>query len=220
MERRVYIYCYTNKINFHKYVGQTYNLYQRQADHKSNAFNKKHKDYNNLFHKKIRQYGLENFNFEVLEEKIVSCQEEADELEEFWIKEKNSYVKNGEGYNLTLGGQGSRTHFERAKITEEQLYQIINDIKNTSLKFVEIEAKYNLPRCYITDINTGRRFKLANETYPIRPKRVIDKKAILNYMLTHKTSNQKTADFFKISITTVKRIKAENINKFNKQIKK
>lgn len=39
-------------------------------------------------------------------------------------------------------------------------------------------------------------------------------------MLTHKTTNQKTADLFEISITTVKRIKAENIDKFNKQIKK
>ena len=36
-----YIYCYTNKINQHKYVGQTNNLNRRVREHRSCVFNKK-----------------------------------------------------------------------------------------------------------------------------------------------------------------------------------
>ena len=63
-----FIYCYENKLNHHKYVGQTNNLKVRYSAHKSQAFNPNSKDYNCLFHKKIRQYGLENFDFYCLEE--------------------------------------------------------------------------------------------------------------------------------------------------------
>ena len=63
-----YIYCYENKINHHKYVGQTNNLKVRYSAHESQSGNPNSKDYNCLFHKKIREYGLSNFDFYVLEE--------------------------------------------------------------------------------------------------------------------------------------------------------
>ena len=49
-----YIYCYENKINHHRYIGQTNNLKVRYAAHKSQAYNPNSKDYNSLFHQKIR----------------------------------------------------------------------------------------------------------------------------------------------------------------------
>ena len=64
-----YIYCYTNLINGKKYIGQTTNINRRKNEHLSSASNPNHKDYNVLFHIKLRQYGIENFNFEILEEK-------------------------------------------------------------------------------------------------------------------------------------------------------
>lgn len=48
-----FIYCYENKLNHHKYVGQTNNLKVRYSAHKSQAFNPNSKDYNCLFHKKF-----------------------------------------------------------------------------------------------------------------------------------------------------------------------
>ena len=62
-----YIYCYTNKINQHKYVGQTNNLKRRYNEHLSASYNENSISYNSLFHQKIREYGIDNFDFEILE---------------------------------------------------------------------------------------------------------------------------------------------------------
>lgn len=99
-----YIYCYKNKINGHKYIGQTNNLGVRYAAHKSQAFNPNSKDYNCLFHQKIREYGLENFDFYVLEEIDSEDNEYIDYRECFWIQEENSWCRYGQGYNQNTGG--------------------------------------------------------------------------------------------------------------------
>lgn len=98
-----YIYCYTNKINGKKYVGQTNNIERRKREHKSVSFNVKSPQYKDLFHQKIREYGIDNFNFEILETIDSENQEYIDEREIYWIKEKRSFVQEN-GYNLTLGG--------------------------------------------------------------------------------------------------------------------
>ena len=63
-----YIYCYTNKITNRKYVGQTNNIERRKREHRSCALNEKNSSYNDLFHTKLRQYGEENFEFNIVEE--------------------------------------------------------------------------------------------------------------------------------------------------------
>ena len=62
--------------------------------------------------------GVENFSFEVIEECSI---EELNEKEQFYIKKYNSYIDfpNSNGYNLTLGGDGTR------KVTEEQILNIV-----------------------------------------------------------------------------------------------
>lgn len=62
-----YIYCYTNKKNNHKYVGQTNNLKRRIREHRYCAFNEKASSYNDLLHKKIREYGEDNFEISLIE---------------------------------------------------------------------------------------------------------------------------------------------------------
>lgn len=99
-----YIYCYTNKINLHRYIGQTNNLNRRIREHRSSANNSKSLAYNLLFHKKLREYGEENFQIEVLEILYDASQKEVDEREKYWIQSKNSYCLYGKGYNMTLGG--------------------------------------------------------------------------------------------------------------------
>ena len=61
-----YIYCYINKINNHKYVGQTNNYERRIREHRSCAFNEKASSFNDLIHKKIREYGEINFQITIL----------------------------------------------------------------------------------------------------------------------------------------------------------
>ena len=104
-----YIYCYTNKINQHKYVGQTNNYNRRIREHRSCAFNKNASSYNDLIHKKIREYGEENFEITLIEKLYTDDIEEVNKREQYWIKEKNSYCGNGAGYNMDLGG-GRKEH--------------------------------------------------------------------------------------------------------------
>lgn len=82
------IYCYTNKINGKKYVGQTINPRNRYNAHKSNYLNSNDKEYNSLLHQAFRKYGFENFEYEILV-KDVDDIELLNELEIYYIKEFN-----------------------------------------------------------------------------------------------------------------------------------
>lgn len=102
------IYVAINKINEKRYVGlTTQSLEQRQHEHLTfpSRYGK------TLFHKAIRKYGKENFEWRVLSE-CHSDQEELVEQECFWIHyyKSNAYSKDyvGIGYNMTDGGQGGR----------------------------------------------------------------------------------------------------------------
>lgn len=67
LNNKIYIYAYVNKINGHMYIGKTNNIERRNREHKSMAYNPKSGTYNNIFEKKIRQYGFENFDLKILE---------------------------------------------------------------------------------------------------------------------------------------------------------
>ena len=64
---KIYIYSYINKINGHRYIGKTNNIERRQREHKSQAYNPNSQYYTALWPSKIRQYGYENFDFEILD---------------------------------------------------------------------------------------------------------------------------------------------------------
>lgn len=92
MERICGIYKITNKINGHSYIGQSIDIYQRWHSHKYADCKP------SVIHSAIIKYGLENFNFEILEK----CPRESlNEREIYWIKFYNTYEN---GYNLTIGG--------------------------------------------------------------------------------------------------------------------
>ena len=93
------IYMYTSpsgKI----YIGQTKNERDRKSQHKSKAkFGSKLP-----FHKAIRKYGFDNFDYVVL----CHCKdrEEVDKMEMYFIDKYNSTDRNI-GYNVVKGGKGS-----------------------------------------------------------------------------------------------------------------
>ena len=140
-----YIYCYVNKINQHKYVGQTNNLNRRIREHKSCAFNPKSSSYNDLIHRKIREYGIENFDIEILEKLYYDDVNKVNEREQYWIKEKESYCGYGKGYNMDLGG-GKRAY--SSIVSDNQLQLIKQDIKN-GISYFDIERKYNISTSFI-----------------------------------------------------------------------
>jgi hypothetical protein len=88
-----YIYVTKNVINEKQYVGF----------HATNNLNDGYIGSGVLLHKKIEEYGVENFKKEILE---FVTKNNWSEKETYWIKKLKTYVKDG-GYNLTLGGDGT-----------------------------------------------------------------------------------------------------------------
>lgn len=163
------IYGYRNKTNNKWYVGQTIMpLEERHRLHISGAKNKGASDYNCLFHKKIRQYGIDNFELVVLEDNLPK--EILDTREKFWIKEKNSFVQNGKGYNLTTGGQKRKDNEDywdiRSAFSKEEVEKVKNKIRK-GIDFTIIANQYNVSETLISQINRGKKYREKNETYPL-----------------------------------------------------
>lgn len=105
------IYQVTNVINNKKYIGKsfttTYNysferlLSRRKSQHKLQML----KENGQYFHRQLKKYGWDNFIWEIIDKSY--NKHELNLKETFWIKNKNSYAPNGQGYNLTLGWDGA-----------------------------------------------------------------------------------------------------------------
>ena len=93
------IYKSTNTINGKSYVGFDSCWPKRKEKHL-------YCNTNYIFHNAIQKYGKDCFLWEILYQS-----KERDHtlkvMEEFFIKENNSYYKNGFGYNMTYGGNGT-----------------------------------------------------------------------------------------------------------------
>jgi len=154
------IYKVTNKINGKIYIGQSVNIEDRWRNHKFKPFYEKSGQYNSLFYKAIRKYGIENFIFEVVEE----CKkEELDEKEKYWIKyyDSNNLEK---GYNLTDGGESQTFSI----LTQEQVNQIYELLKETNKSQEEIGKMFGVNQRTISAINTGHNWNIPEQDYPIR----------------------------------------------------
>lgn len=172
-----YIYKYTNKINGKTYIGQTNNLQKRFNGHKSEAFNSNASGYNLPFHAAIRKYGMENFNYETLEE-IADGEslEFVNEREIYFIGYYHSLVSEN-GYNITAGGNGCRKppltyeeRLERSKLfSKEEIIDIQNRLINDE-EYDDIEKIYSpkLKRTFLVNINTGTNFHNPNFDYPLK----------------------------------------------------
>ena len=89
------IYKITNKLNGKAYIGQSIDIKRRWQEHKNE------KNSSNSLYQDFKIFGIENFNFEILE---ICNEEELNNKEKYWINYFNTY---NDGYNLTCGGQGS-----------------------------------------------------------------------------------------------------------------
>lgn len=123
---KIGIYCFTNKINGKKYVGQSKQLNRRYHMHITDALNPdKAKRDTSIFHAAIRKYGIENFDYEILEECEIS---QLNEKEQYWIQKLHSYVLEN-GYNLTIGGNNNLR--DNYYFSSEDLLHYWNDLKLT-----------------------------------------------------------------------------------------
>lgn len=172
-----YIYKFTNKINNHCYIGQTNNLQKRYNGHKSEAFNEKASGYWLPFHCAIRKYGIENFDYEVLEEIADGeSQNFINEREQYFIAYYHS-LKNENGYNVTVGGEGCpkpplsyEEKLERSRLfTGKEIQDIQQRLLNDE-EYDDIEKIYfpKLKRTFLVNINTGTNFYNPDFKYPLK----------------------------------------------------
>jgi group I intron endonuclease len=148
------IYKIENLINGKCYIGQSINIELRWKRHKEVV---KNCDY--PLYLAIRKYGIENFSFDIVQE----CEpSKLDELEIYWIKYYNSYY---DGYNQTRGGD---QYSWNVKISDEDLLEIVELLKNSHLSQTEIAKKFNVGNDTISEINNGKTRVLDNIEYPIR----------------------------------------------------
>lgn len=123
------------------YIGQTkYTVEHRIKQHINDANNGSTK----LFHIAIRKYGIETFNYEILNEAFSI--EELNKLEIYYIEKYNSYYKNGNGYNMTIGGEGANgyifTENDRQKLSGSLKKYYINNPQSL-IEMGERTKEYN-----------------------------------------------------------------------------
>lgn len=202
-----YIYCYTNKINNKKYIGQTNDIKRRQKQHLQDSFHQ-HKGHENaykqLIHQAIRKYGIENFDFEILDTIDTENWDDVNKLEFQYINKYNTLSPNG--YNLMLEGNANPGQ-NKSKIPEETIQAIIVDLKN-KVPIKDIAEKYHLSRPYISDINNGRCLKQPNETYPLQQNRITKEEylQIINLLKNTNYTMSKIAEYMHRNQDTIHKI--------------
>ena len=122
--RKGIIYVYFNKAKYEKegvekyYVGQTIGTMEERARKDGRGYGWNDLNYNSKFARSIRKWGWNSFEGRVLEE---VDEEDLNELEKFYIEYFDSF-KNG--YNSTLGGEGTRGLNPYANKTEKEMKEI------------------------------------------------------------------------------------------------
>ena len=123
------IYCYTNKINGKKYIGQINGekatLYKRHKNHMCSDL---------IIDKALMKYGIDNFSLE-----IIHFGETLDELnyfESFYIKYYNTLSVDNLGYNISDGGSNGNNF---AGKTEKEMKEIGEKIRLKNKNYVPTE---------------------------------------------------------------------------------
>lgn len=155
IEKKIYIYKYTNVINNKVYIGQTINIRRRKREHVLDS-SKKDKT---KFHNAINKYGIENFLFEII--CICFCDDEANKMEQYFISKYNSFCF---GYNMTIGGNNysGKLHPSYGKKHKEETKIMMS--KNRKGKCLGVNNhNYSNKEYYETHSTNRNNFKLKCE---------------------------------------------------------
>ena len=147
------IYKIENKINGKVYIGQSVNIERRWKCHKTHS-----KTYDEPLYNEIREYGIENFDWYIIEE----CNKiELRDKEKYYIKKYNSVFPYG--YNKALGSCSS------VKLNYDKVKEIRRFLKETNETGLSLAKSFGVSKDTITGINVGRFWYDKDIEYPIRP---------------------------------------------------
>lgn len=161
------IYKITNKINQKIYIGKTIREpLTRWKEHLQYA-NHQQERYNTPLYSAMRKYGIENFDFEVIENNILN-EQELNRKEQQYIQFYNA-TSHENGYNVTIGGDGGRNASKLTENIAEQIRLILLDTTNIE-SFNEIGKHFHISGSVIRAINTGESWFKEDykNLYPLR----------------------------------------------------
>jgi group I intron endonuclease len=189
---KYYIYKITNNINNKSYIGQSLDFKKRWKTHISDALRKTGKTHITkkfAIHHAINHYGVENFNFEVIQE--CDSLEEANLLEISYIEKFNTLAPLG--YNLTTGGHNSSPSPEikekiREKLKIVSYFNIAKPHPNLGRQLPE-EIKTNLSRKNSGDLAGAKKITSAQakEIYLKALANVSTQELMASYQLSQNT---------------------------------
>lgn len=128
------IYKIINCINGKVYIGQSNNINNRFSNHKSNI----KKYFNYPLYNAFRKYGIENFEFTIIEH--INNVNDLDTKELYWI---NHYKSNNRkyGYNIRLTCKTNRGLIHSKK-TRKKLSEIRNGTKHSEKTKLKIGLRH------------------------------------------------------------------------------
>lgn len=211
----MFIYKIVNNINGKIYVGKTNNPVVRKSDH----FREYLKDQTKLLYKAMRKYGIENFEFIVIEQ----CEDSVwEEREKYWIEHYQTLTDKG--YNMIDGGSEpphpTAENHPLAKLSWKDVNEIKVLLAKNEIFIREIASQYNISIDQIYRINTGEAWSVPNETYPIRRKNRLEQEeleAIIWYLQNTEITQKDIGKLFKRTRTAITAINNGN-NYFNPNI--
>ena len=150
------IYKATNNITDKIYIGQSNNFAKRIKSHVNASFNDNSNSFSTPFHKAIREYGYENFNWEV---EYTTHRNELNLLEAYFIKHYNSFEN---GYNSTPGGDAIKIKNHRHY--DDKKFKFFNTKTNDTVRctrntFIKI---FNLDGSNVSKLIQGKLNSLSN----------------------------------------------------------
>lgn len=218
------IYKITNLINNKIYIGQSVNIKTRWGNHVRASKDKNNRCYNYPLYCAFRRYGIENFDFEILEEVMP---DNLDEKEIYYIGKYDSYRN---GYNQTSGGSsphgeeiGTSIYKEKDIIKIREMYRDGKSFKEAIDKFPNInyhslkaiwsgrEWSHIMKEIYFDEEVKNRQKENKNKN--VRGEKCatsvlknIEVKEIINLLEKGKLTNIEIANNFKVNVSTINAI--------------
>lgn len=176
------IYKIENKITHQVYIGQSTDIKKRWRVHKQQSTynNPNSTTYYYKLYQAFRKYGLDNFDFSVLEE----CNQlDLNEREKYWIQQYNSFTN---GYNMTLGGDGIIKPSTQKIYAYDRFGNFIQEFTNVQEAAKTLEIDTNIIYNAISKKTLGAGYQWSYEKVPTMSFYINNELPVIAYDLSGK----------------------------------